>query len=190
MSALTEAPSAYAVAVEAVRTVDASIVSMQTAYKADLAKLQLQRAQSQAIIDHAERGGDAESFVVAQRILEIRWARTLGKLQQYYDSPVGPVKVTNEVTSQINAVIKELRSDSDYLTHSYFGVKRYDRWDSQIENHQYNYGPRHGSIWFSIGFQPPYRDAENRPSEDERLACIRFLTAVRDNPGLMGGESA
>jgi len=191
MSAMVEAPSAYAGAAEAVRTVDADIVSMQTTYNADLAKLKLLRAKAQEIIDHAERGGDAESFVVAQRILEIRWGRKLGKQQRYGDSPrTGPVRVTGEVTSQINAAIDELRRDGDYMTRGYFGVKQYDQWDSQVENHPYNYGPRHGSIWFSIGFQRPYRDAENRPSEDERLACIRYLTAVRDNAALMGGESA
>jgi hypothetical protein len=191
MSAMVEAPSAYAIAAEAVRTVDADIVSMQTTYNTDLAKLKLLRAKAQEIIDHAERGGDAESFVVAQRILEIRWGRQMGNGQSYSDYPrTGPVKVTGEVTRQINAAINELRSDSDYLMRGYFGVKSYDRWESQVEDHPYNYGPRHGSIWFSIGFQYPYRDAKNRPSEDERLACIRYLTAVRDNPALMGGESA
>ena len=56
-----------------------------------------------------------------------------------------------------------------------FGTKNYGRWTHQREDHQYGYGPRHGSTVFAIGLQEPSREL----SAEERDACIYYLESLK-----------
>lgn len=58
----------------------------------------------------------------------------------------------------------------------YFGTKNYDRWRGQREDHEYGYGPKHGSTCFRIGVTDEARQrgqADLTPEEIE--AAIYFL---------------
>ncbi|CAH2606465.1 conserved protein of unknown function (plasmid) [Rhodovastum atsumiense] len=59
------------------------------------------------------------------------------------------------------------------LRHEYFGTKSYDRWRGQRSNHEYGYGPRHGSIIFEIGLLASARKRDL--TADEREAAVYYL---------------
>lgn len=57
-----------------------------------------------------------------------------------------------------------------------FGTKNYDRWRGQREDHEYGYGPRHGSMCFEIGVtNEARRRGQANLSPDEVEAAIYFL---------------
>ena len=67
----------------------------------------------------------------------------------------------------------ESRGHYGDLRHEYFGTKDYDRWHGQSSDHEYGYGPRHGSIIFCIGL---CADARQRNLTDaEKEACVYYL---------------
>lgn len=47
------------------------------------------------------------------------------------------------------------------LFHHYYGTKSYDRWDGQRSDHEYGFGPRHGSIIFQFGLIDDVRKRKN-----------------------------
>lgn len=57
----------------------------------------------------------------------------------------------------------------------YLGTKNYDRFASQRSDHEYGYGPRHGSINFAIYLNPAYRDDNMDLTPQEKDACIYYL---------------
>lgn len=61
----------------------------------------------------------------------------------------------------------------------YFGTKAYDRWHGQREDHEYGFGPRHGSTIFSVRLTA---DARNRKQSDltaeEVEAVLHYLTNI------------
>jgi hypothetical protein len=67
----------------------------------------------------------------------------------------------------------ESRGRYGNLKFEYFGTKSYDRWYGQGSDHEYGFGPRHGSIIFSIGLEREARQRDLTP--EEREACIYYL---------------
>lgn len=62
------------------------------------------------------------------------------------------------------------------LWNEYFGTKNYDRWTGQRSDHSYGYGPKHGSICFSVELCPGVRTrAEKILSVSEQEAAIYYL---------------
>lgn len=60
-----------------------------------------------------------------------------------------------------------------------FATKNYDRWRGQRSDHQYGFGPKHGSICFEIGITPDARtrgQADLTPDEIE--AAIYYLLNI------------
>lgn len=62
------------------------------------------------------------------------------------------------------------------LWRNYFGTKRYDGWYGQRSDHPYGYGPKHGSIIFSVGVKNGLRKAQADLTADEVEACIYYLS--------------
>lgn len=71
----------------------------------------------------------------------------------------------------------------------YFGTKNYSGWRGQREDHQYGYGPRHGSTCFAVGIADHVRGAAkangfegNRLHEfltpEEREAALYYLLNI------------
>lgn len=137
-------------------------------------------ATEQQVVDVAEAGGPAESFVIARGVLSVRWARA-----QVFDrghwQETGPRRTSSDVGLQIDRAIEDLQAGCPVMKREYFGIKAYDRWPSQVENHRYGFGPKHGSIWFSIGLKNPQVDL----TDEQTIACIQWLRALRENPELL-----
>ena len=68
--------------------------------------------------------------------------------------------------SAVAAARNDLAGGAQKLRKVYFGVKNYDRFGDQREDHQYGYGPKHGSIVFSIGLQ---RERAERLNDGDEL---------------------
>jgi len=62
---------------------------------------------------------------------------------------------------------------------SYLGVKNYAAFGDQREDHKYGYGPRHGSIIFSIGTKV---SARSDSSKIDKESAVRLLLYVLENP--------
>jgi len=134
----------------------------------------------QQVIDLAEAGGPAEAFVIARGVLSIWWARQRvfqdGRWQE-----TGPRRMSIHVPRQIDRAIEDLQAGCPRMRTEYFGIKEYAEWTSQEADHRYGFGPKHGSIWFSIGLATPRVDL----TEEQTIACIQWLRALRENPELL-----
>lgn len=60
----------------------------------------------------------------------------------------------------------------------YFGTKNYDRWSGQRSNHEYGYGPKHGSTVFAVEINSNIRMSTPQSELTERQieAVVYFLT--------------
>jgi hypothetical protein len=56
----------------------------------------------------------------------------------------------------------------------YFGVKIYSGFGEQREDHEYGFGPKHGSTVFAVGLREPKREL----SSDEREAALYYLLNI------------
>lgn len=71
------------------------------------------------------------------------------------------------------------------LRRKFFGTKDYDRWSDQRCDCAYGYGPRHGTIVFSVGLDRQFRDrwaaGEMDPGDiDAALYYLNNLKAVQE----------
>jgi hypothetical protein len=172
--------SAYKTAVAEHNEISKRIDLLEVSYRTELARLKSRLAREAEVMLVAESGFSAESFVVARSILKIEWGRLRKPGQGWNGPPTGPRRVTAETHQQLTTAIEKLRADDlDFFDTEYLGIKSYDRWDSQIENHRHGQGPRHGSIWWRLAL---HRKPE---TEDETLDCIAWLRAIDENAELL-----
>lgn len=59
-------------------------------------------------------------------------------------------------------------------TTGYFGVKNYSGFGDQREDHEYGFGPKHGSIVFAVGLNERKREL----TDDEREAALYYLINI------------
>lgn len=72
-----------------------------------------------------------------------------------------------------NAISALQNNPDDWAKKMYYGIKNYASFGDQREDHEYGYGPRHGTIVFSIG-----RGKNFDPSKKD--IYIEFLIFFRD----------
>lgn len=62
----------------------------------------------------------------------------------------------------------------------YLGTKSYDRWHGQRSDHEYGYGPRHGSVIFRIGVHDAVRHDRKQSdlTAEEVDACVYYLLNI------------
>lgn len=76
----------------------------------------------------------------------------------------------------------ELAGGGGKLWEQYLGAKNYDGFGDQREDHRYGYGPRHGSIVFSVGLSAEVRGrgvAFLRPEEvEDALYLLAALPSI------------
>ena len=145
-----------------------------------LATLDGRIAAQQHVIDVAEAGGPAEAYVVAREVLGVQWVRSRTPLDRDM-ARTGPRPLSAAVQRQIAAAIEDLQAGCPAMRREYFGVKQYAGFGDQESNHPYGYGPKHGSIWFSIGL----KNLKVGLMDEQTIACIQWLRALRENPELL-----
>jgi len=80
-----------------------------------------------------------------------------------------------ETRSCVSDAVQDILDGFKKLKREYFGAKNYDRWVGQRSDHEYGYGPRHGSIIFKIGLTTEYRNAVEQITEEQINACLYYL---------------
>ncbi|MGJ7039178.1 hypothetical protein J2Y63_002433 [Shinella sp. BE166] len=124
------------------------------------------------VLSSAEQGLDIEKVGLAKTVIYVNGS---------YD------RAGQDRASVIQDAVKQLATGDpvrqfygDLWSH-YFGTKNYDRWSGQRSDHQYGYGPGHGSIVFRVGIVEDVR--KNRSQADltaeEIEAAIYYLTNIK-----------
>lgn len=109
-------------------------------------------------------GLDNKRTLEAENILIIRQREALYKDDQW----------------AISEAIKDILNDFNNLKTSYIGTKNYDGWNHQGVNWtEYGYGPRHGSIVFSIGMKESARKVKFMFNDYQKSCCIYLLENLK-----------
>lgn len=133
---------------------------------------ELQRAQDQLKaaaedLAHLQAGTPPDVKLLADHVIAVYGAENM----EVEDGP-----------SVIRDAIADLLQGGTKLQHYYMGTKHYERWPGQREDHKYGYGPRHGTIVFSVGLTKEARErllSGGELNEDEVEAAIQYLTNLR-----------
>lgn len=166
--------SAYTEAVKMRKEIESTLGQLKDDYKQNVSDWEGKLRHCQRVIDVAEAGFDPDQFVIARESIDIRW-------NPNHD---GSRWLSSEVSEAFDDAIRAIQEEDDPLAKGYIGVKQYDAWPSQREDHEYGFAPRHGHIWFRIGRNPTH--AADFTDPRVKIACVNWLRAVRDNPNLLG----
>lgn len=176
----------YRAAIEHRNVLRESIKSTEEQHAALMKSLRALLAEQESLIGIAEAGVSIEQFQVARQFVSIEWGG------REYESRTrdwtGPRRETAEVHECFREVIEEFRAGPRFILQDYYGIKQYDRWDSQRTDCTYGMGPTHGHIWFRIGMPSNMRrEVRNGRvlTDDETVAVVAWLTAVEANPLLL-----
>lgn len=135
-------------------------------------ELRGQIKQRANVLASAEQGLDLE---------KVRLAKTVVYVNGSYD------RAGDDRASVIHDAIRQLATGEpirqfygDLWSH-YFGTKNYDRWSGQRSDHQYGYGPGHGSIVFRVGVIEDVRKTRTQAdlTAEEVEAAIYYLTNIK-----------
>lgn len=77
----------------------------------------------------------------------------------------------------VKKAIEDIANGCQKLCEQYFGIKDYAHWRGQQADHTYGYGPKHGSVVFSIGLNQPKQSL----TDEQQEACIYFLYQLMEN---------
>jgi hypothetical protein len=127
------------------------------------------RAEIQ-VADAAVRVG-AEGFDLARIALA---EKTLAVLGSYAKAGQDRASVVSDAIAQIATGEKQGYRG---LWLEAFNTKDYAHWHGQRSDHEYGFGPKHGSIIFSVGLSSQVRQREVKELTDaEKDACVYYLT--------------
>lgn len=114
-------------------------------------------------------GLDSEKVCLAETVISVRGDVFQAVHGQYSDQDRSGVRA--KAVSDAMAIIAD---GGEKLRCEYIGVKNYEHFGDQREDHRYGMGPRHGSIVFSISLR--VRDRELKTDEIE--AALYYLNAL------------
>lgn len=72
-------------------------------------------------------------------------------------------------------------SGGEPMMKEYYGMKIYSGFGPQRHDTVYGMGPKHGSIYGSVGFTKAFRAEKRALTDAEAQACIDYVTAWRDS---------
>lgn len=124
------------------------------------------------VLASAEQGLDLE---------KVRLGKTVVYVHGSYDhAGEDRASVIHDAIRQL-ATGEPIRQFYGDLWSHYFGTKNYDRWSGQRSDHQYGYGPGHGSICFRVGIIEDVRKARTQAdlTAEEIEAAIYYLTNIK-----------
>lgn len=93
----------------------------------------------------------------------------------------GETKGIDERNKCVNDAISDLAGGAKKLNERYFGTKDYAHWNDQREDHEYGYGPKHGSIVFRVGLRREYLRKELTPEDIEcAIYCLLNINKINE----------
>lgn len=124
------------------------------------------------ILAASDMGLDLEKIELAKKVVYVRGEYAKGGRDR--DS------VVSDAINQLATGVPTRQTFSD-LWRTYLGTKNYDAWSGQRSDHEYGYGPRHGSICFAVGVNSDIRQsrAPFDLTSEEVEAAIYFLTNIQ-----------
>lgn len=147
----------------------AELASLEASYKAESSRLHTEIMNRQAILSVAHHGFDPDKVALAKTVISVSDYRN------------GGADWHSCITDAVNqlATGKPARQYYGDIWLQSFNTKNYDRWTGQRSDHEYGYGPRHGSICFSLGLTAACRARDPRViTPDETEAAIYYLLNV------------
>jgi len=127
-------------------------------------------------IDRVERARK----VVTVGLLWQKEARWNG--YSYEPKPIDYLKdPVSERVNLLQSAIDDIATAKDAMRREYFGLKNYEHWSHQRSDHEYGYGPRHGSTVFMVGLT---KDARSRSGltlqeRDDAIWYLRNLVQIQ-----------
>lgn len=122
--------------------------------------------EADAALRVAAEGMNLEAIAAAERVLYIRG--------EYAKAGTDRAEVLQDAIAQI--ATGEKRGYRG-LWHEAFGTKSYAHWYGQRSDHEYFFGPKHGSLIFQVGLLADIRSREVQELSDaEKEACVYYLT--------------
>lgn len=182
----TETLSEYQAAIRERARLTQEIGQAEKDHAARMTELRADLAEEERLVALAEAGVSIEQFQLARQFVSIEWG---GRAWNVHDREYnGPRRNNRDVQACFREAIEEFRAGPSFILHDYYGIKAYDRWDSQRTDCTYGMGPTHGSIWFRIGMPEAMRREirDGRELTDaEKISVIGWLNAVSGNPLLL-----
>lgn len=138
--------------------------------KAEDSRLRSEIADARLAIGAGTAGFDLALIALAETVLEVRG--------QYTRAGEDRASVIRDALAQVATGKKQGYRD---LWSCAFGTKNYAHWCGQRADHEYGYGPKHGSVVFSVGLRSDIRARlPQELTEAERIACVYFLTKLEE----------
>ena len=149
------------------------IAELKKKFEQELAVLTAELNSIQSMIHMEAASLDLDKIKLAETVIYI-----------YVSGKYGPY---GDDQDAVNEAIEDIadgcrKTGYGHLRTEYFGTKNYGRWFHQGSNHEYGFGPRHGSIVFAIGLKPDIRKRLSEGgslSEAERDAAIYYLLNLK-----------
>ncbi len=149
----------------------ADLAAHETAAKKRSEEIKQEIRAKALILENATEGLDAGKIATAQSVL-----RVYGFYERGGDDRAS---VISDAIKQL-ATGEPVRPVYGDLWRVQFATKNYDRWQGQRSDHEYGYGPKHGSIVFSVGFTDEVRKRDPQVLTPEEVeAAIYYLTNIQ-----------
>ncbi len=148
----------------------AELASLEATHKAESSRLHTEIMNRQAILSVAHHGFDPDKIALAKSVIYVT---------DYRDGGQDWRSCISEAVEFLATGKPQYNSHYHDLWHVYFGTKNYDRWTGQRSDHDYGFGPRHGSNCFSVGLTSDVRQREEKKlTAEETEAAIYYLLNV------------
>lgn len=148
----------------------AELAAHESAAKDKTEELKREIRANALILENATEGLDAEKIATAQNVLRVYGSYERGGADRG--------SVIADAIKQI-ATGEPVRQTYGDLWRVAFGTKNYAGWQGQRSDHEYGYGPRHGSTVFSVGFTDAVRKRDPQALTPEEVeAAIYYLTNI------------
>lgn len=148
----------------------AELIELKKNYEAESSRLNTAIMNRRAILSVAHHGFDPNKVALAKSVIYVT------------DYRQGGADWRGCITDAVNFLATgkgKYTSHYDNLWCCYYGTKNYDRWQGQRSDHEYGYGPRHGSNCFEVGLTSSARSRDPRElTPEETEAAIYYLLNV------------
>lgn len=162
----TPLASAY----QSVAAIEAVIADNADRYKASSEALRQSLLEAKTKVSLASQGLDPDKIELAKTVLSI--------CGTYKEAGSDRASVISDAIKQLSTGVGLDGAYTGLWKHA-LCTKSYDRWHGQRSDHPYGYGPRHGSIIFSVGLTKQAREktfSDIPPASIE--AALYYLTNI------------
>ncbi len=140
------------------------------AHKVDLEDLRKRIERNEIKIGLENHGLDSGRIERATQVIAVTGLLTYVEYQQ--------VRENTQRRKVVNDAIQDLATGPTKLRSGYLGTKNYSQWSDQREDHDYGYGPKHGSIVFSVGLVNRGRNDLTDQQVDDAVWYLHNLPAI------------